>query len=61
MMAPDASPSLSLSHYRGQSSSIHSSSKKTSSKTHSKKNLKSKPIKLNQQEHDKTKKKEENH
>jgi hypothetical protein len=37
--------------------SIHSSSKKTSSKTHSKKNPKSKPIKLNQQEHDKTKKK----
>jgi hypothetical protein len=46
---------------------IHSSSKKTSSKTHSKKNLKSKPIKLNQQEHDKTpppqkkKKKKETH
>jgi hypothetical protein len=37
--------------------SIHSSSKKTYSETHSKKNLKSKPIKLNQQEHDKTKKK----
>jgi hypothetical protein len=37
--------------------SIQSSSKKTSCKTHSKKNPKSKPIKLNQQEHDKTKKK----
>ena len=36
--------------------SIHSS-KKTSSKTHSKKNPKSKPFKLNQQEHDKTQKK----
>ena len=36
--------------------SIQSSSKKTSSKIHSKKNPKSKPIKLNQQEHDKTKK-----
>jgi hypothetical protein len=56
-MAPDPSLSLSLDHYRGQSSSIHSNNKKTSSKTHSKKNPKSKPIKLNQQEHDKTKKK----
>ena len=54
----DASLSLSLGHYRRQSPSIHSSNKKTSSKTHSKKNPKSKPIKLNQQKHDKTKKKE---
>ena len=61
--------SFSLRHYKGglpfktkkipiaRTYSIHSSSKKTSSKTHSKKNLKSKPIKLNQQEHNKTKKK----
>jgi hypothetical protein len=56
---PDASLSLSLGYYRGQSPSIHNSSKKTSSKTHNKKNPKSKPIKLNQQEHDKTKKKKE--
>ena len=46
---PDASLSLSLGYYRGQSPSIHNSSKKTSSKTHNKKNPKSKPIKLNQQ------------
>ena len=34
---PDASLSLSLNHYKGQSPSIHSNSKKTSCKTHSKK------------------------
>ena len=66
---PDASLSLFLSAITEEGSPskqkisiartyfIHSSSKKTSSKTHSKKNLKSKPIKLNQQKHDKTKKK----
>ena len=56
-MAADPSLSLSLDLYRGQSPSIHNNNKKTSSKTHNKKNPKSKPIKLNQQEHDKTKKK----